>query len=78
MVGSQVVIRWKLAVLMAERNISNKELAVLIGMNPKSISRLKVRRRLTRIDESTLNALCQALQCQPGDLMVYEEDRDEP
>jgi putative transcriptional regulator len=73
-----VVIRWKLAVLMAERNISNKELAVLIGMNPKSISRLKVRRRLTRIDESTLNSLCQALQCQPGDLMVYEEDRDAP
>ncbi len=72
------MIRWKLAVLMAERNISNKELAVLIGMNPKSISRLKVRRRLTRIDESTLNALCQALQCQPGDLMVYEEDRDDP
>lgn len=73
-----MVIRWKLAVLMAERNISNKELAVLIGMNPKSVSRLKVRRRLTRIDESTLNALCQALQCQPGDLMVYEEDRDDP
>lgn len=71
------MIRWKLAILMAERNISNKELAVLIGMNPKSISRLKVRRRLTRIDESTLNALCQALQCQPGDLMVYEEDRDD-
>ncbi|HBE16023.1 MAG TPA: transcriptional regulator, partial [Cyanobacteria bacterium UBA11367] len=62
----------------AERNISNKELAVLIGMNPKSVSRLKVRRRLTRIDESTLNALCQALQCQPGDLMVYEEDLPDP
>ncbi|HBE60139.1 MAG TPA: transcriptional regulator [Cyanobacteria bacterium UBA11149] len=72
------MIRWKLAVLMAERNISNKELAVLIGMNPKSVSRLKVRRRLTRIDESTLNALCQALQCQPGDLMVYEEDLPDP
>jgi putative transcriptional regulator len=71
------VIRWKLAVVMAERNISNKELAVLIGMNPKSVSRLKVRRRLTRIDESTLNALCQALQCQPGDLMVYEENEDD-
>jgi putative transcriptional regulator len=68
------VIQWKLAVVMAERNISNKELAVLIGMNPKSVSRLKVRRRLTRIDESTLNSLCKALKCQPGDLMVYEED----
>ncbi len=67
------MIHWRLAVVMAERNISNKELALLIGMNPKSVSRLKVRRRLTRIDESTLDALCQALKCQPGDLMVYEE-----
>ncbi len=70
------MIRWRLAVVMAERNISNKELALLIGMNPKSVSRLKVRRRLTRIDESTLNSLCQALKCQPGDLMVYEEDEE--
>ncbi|MBW4466374.1 MAG: helix-turn-helix transcriptional regulator [Pegethrix bostrychoides GSE-TBD4-15B] len=30
--------------------------------------------RLTRIDKSTLNALCKALKCQPGDLMRYEED----
>ncbi|MEH1942859.1 MAG: helix-turn-helix transcriptional regulator [Nostoc sp.] len=70
-----MVIRWKLAVMMAERNISNKELALLTGMNARSVSRLKVRRRLTRIDESTLNALCKALKCQPGDLLVYEEDK---
>jgi putative transcriptional regulator len=69
------VIHWKLAVVMAERNISNKELAVLIGMTPRSVSRLKVRRYLTRIDGDTLNALCKALKCQPGDLMVYEEDK---
>jgi putative transcriptional regulator len=62
---------------MAERNISNKELALLIGMNPKSVSRLKVRRRLTRIDEPTLNSICKALKCQPGDLMVYEEDESD-
>ncbi len=69
-----MVIRWKLAVVMAERDIRNKELALLIGMNPRSVSRLKTRRRLTRIDEPTLNALCKALKCQPGDLMVYEEN----
>lgn len=68
------MIRWKLAVVMAERNISNKELAALIGMHPTSVSKIKTRRRLTRIDESTLDALCKALNCQPGDLMVYEED----
>jgi putative transcriptional regulator len=71
------VIRWKLAVVMAERNISNKELAVLIGMHPTSVSKIKTRRRLTRIDEATLSALCRALKCQPGDLMVYEEDESD-
>ncbi|HEY9902034.1 MAG TPA: helix-turn-helix transcriptional regulator [Candidatus Sericytochromatia bacterium] len=68
------MIHWRLAVVMAERNINNKELALLIGMNPTSVSRLKARRRLTRIDEATLNSLCKALKCQPGDLMLYEED----
>lgn len=68
------MIRWKLAVVMADRNISNKELAARVGMHPTSVSKIKTRRRLTRIDESTLNALCKALNCQPGDLMVYEED----
>ncbi|MBE9164276.1 helix-turn-helix transcriptional regulator [Tychonema sp. LEGE 06208] len=68
------MIRWKLAVVMADRNISNKELAARIGMHPTSVSKIKTRRRLTRIDEATLSALCKALNCQPGDLMVYEED----
>lgn len=60
--------------MMAERNINNKELAALTGMHPTSISRLKTRRHLTRIDQETLNTLCEALSCQPGDLMVYEKD----
>ncbi|NEP16627.1 MAG: helix-turn-helix transcriptional regulator [Leptolyngbya sp. SIO4C1] len=59
---------------MAERDVSNKELAVKTGMNQTSISRLKTRRRLTRIDEATLDALCRALNCQPGDLMIYEQE----
>lgn len=67
-----VVIEWRLAIVMAERNISNKELAAATGMNPRSISRLKVRRRFTRIDEATLDALCVALRCQPGDLLVHQ------
>ncbi|HAX76756.1 MAG TPA: transcriptional regulator [Cyanobacteria bacterium UBA11372] len=70
------MILWRLAVVMAERNISNKELASLIGKHPNSISRLKQHRRLPRIDESLLDALCKALKCQPGDLIVYEDDRE--
>ncbi|NJR65842.1 MAG: helix-turn-helix transcriptional regulator [Leptolyngbyaceae cyanobacterium CRU_2_3] len=61
---------------MAERDINNKELASLIGMHPTSVSRLRSRRRFTRIDEGTLEALCKALKCQPGDLMVYEESNE--
>ena len=72
-----MVIRWKLAVVMAERNISNKELAARVGMHPTSVSKIKTRRRLTRIDETTLDALCKALNCQPGDLMVYEEENSD-
>ncbi|NJL39592.1 MAG: helix-turn-helix transcriptional regulator [Leptolyngbyaceae cyanobacterium SM1_4_3] len=34
---------------------------------------MRTRRRSTRIDEPTLDALCKVLSCQPGDLMVYEE-----
>jgi putative transcriptional regulator len=59
---------------MADRGISNKELAVATGLNQRSISRLKLRRQLTRVDQETLNALCKALSCQPGDLMSYEPD----
>lgn len=69
-----MVIRWKLALVMADRGISNKELAVATGLNQRSISRLKLRRQLTRVDQETLNALCKALSCQPGDLMSYEPD----
>ncbi|MBD0337233.1 MAG: helix-turn-helix transcriptional regulator [Cyanobacteria bacterium Co-bin13] len=61
---------------MAERGMSNKELAVITGMTPNSVSRLKTRRYLTRVDQETLDALCKALKCQPGDLMVYEETSD--
>ena len=59
---------------MAERRISNKELAILVGKHPNTVSRLRQHDRFPKIDESTLNALCQALNCQPGDLMVYEPD----
>ncbi|MBD0311084.1 MAG: helix-turn-helix transcriptional regulator [Microcoleus sp. T1-bin1] len=62
---------------MADRNISNKELAARVGMHPTSVSKIKTRRRLTRIDETTLDSLCKALNCQPGDLMVYEEENSD-
>jgi putative transcriptional regulator len=61
---------------MAEREIANKDLARLINLHPTSVSRLR-KRRLLKLDVPMLNALCKALKCQPGDLLVYEEDESE-
>lgn len=71
------VIRWKLAVVMADRNISSKELASRTGMHVTTLSKLRTRRYPTRIDVDTLNALCEVLECQPGDLLVYEKEKKE-
>lgn len=68
------MILWRLAVVMAERDITNKELASRIGKHPHSVSRLKQHRCLPRINKSLLDSLCKALKCQSGDLIVYQED----
>lgn len=61
---------------MAEREITNKDLARLVDLHPTSVSRLR-KRRLLKLDVPTLDALCKVLKCQPGDLLVYEEDESE-
>nr|WP_277882711.1 helix-turn-helix transcriptional regulator [Oscillatoria sp. FACHB-1406] len=65
-----------MAVIMADREMSNKELARLVDLHPTSVSRLR-KRPLLKLDIPTLDALCKALNCQPGDLLVYEEDESE-
>ncbi|MDY6786246.1 MAG: helix-turn-helix transcriptional regulator [Cyanobacteriota bacterium] len=70
-----MAIRWRLAVMMAEREMANKELAQLIDKHPTTISRLRTHCPL-KLDIETLTALCKALKCQPGDLLVYEEEKD--
>jgi len=66
------VIEWRLNVLMAERRISGSELAERMGMNRVSVSRLKNSLTMPRLNEATLDKLCQALDCQPGDLLRYK------
>ena len=72
-------IKWRLAVLMADREIDYKELAVLTGFHEKTVSKHKNLRVMpSRLEDSTLFKYCQALKCQPGDLLVYigEESKD--
>ena len=66
-------IQWRLKVVMAERDVAPSQLAELTGMHPTTISKLR-NQRIDRYDRVTLNKLCQALNCQPGDLLRYVAD----
>ena len=70
------MIRIKLDVMMAERQISAGVLAERIDLTPANLSILK-NNKAKAIRFSTLEALCRELQCQPGDILEYVEDSKE-
>lgn len=61
-----------LDVMMAKRKISLSDLAEKIDITPANLSILK-NGRGKAVRFSTLNKLCEVLNCQPGDLMEYIE-----
>ena len=69
------MIRIKLDVMMAERQISAGELAERIDLTPANLSILK-NNKAKAIRFSTLEALCRELQCQPGDILEYVPDSE--
>lgn len=58
-------------VMLAKRKMSVTELADRVGITMANISILK-NGKAKAIRLSTLEAICQALQCQPGDLLEYK------
>ena len=60
-------------VLMAKRKMSSQELAEKIGITQANLSILKTG-KAKAIRFSTLEAICKALDCQPGDILEYRED----
>lgn len=62
---------------LAERKVTSKELAERIGISPVNLSRIKTG-RITAIRFSTLDAICEALDCQPGDILEYLPDDEVP
>lgn len=58
--------------VMLEHKISLNELAEKIGITNVNLSKLK-NNKVTAIRFSTLEAICRILQCQPGDILKYEE-----
>lgn len=58
-------------VMLAKRKMRSKELAEKIGITEQNLSILKTG-KAKAIRLSTLEAICQALECQPGDVLEYQ------
>lgn len=67
------MIRLNLDVMMARRKMSLTELAERVGITLANLSILKTG-KARAIRFTTLDALCQALDCQPGDLLEHVPD----
>lgn len=61
--------------MMADRKIRLEDLAQRVGISPVNLSKLK-NGHATAVRFSTLEAICRELDCQPGDLLEYREDRE--
>ncbi|MDE7179016.1 MAG: helix-turn-helix transcriptional regulator [Lachnospiraceae bacterium] len=72
-----MAIMINLDVMMAMRKKSLTELAGEIDLTLANLSILK-NNKAKAIRLSTLNEICKALDCQPGDLLQYVEDEDAP
>lgn len=56
--------------VMADRKIGVNELSEIIGISPVNISRFR-QGHIKAVRFSTIEAICEALRCQPGDLIEY-------
>lgn len=62
-----------LDVMLAKRKVRSKELAEAVGITEQNLSILKTgKAKAVRL--STLDAICNYLQCHPGDILEYQDD----
>ncbi len=65
------MIRVDLDVMLARRKMSMTELSNRVGITMANLSILK-NGKAKAVRFSTLEAICKALNCQPGDILIYE------
>lgn len=66
-------IELKLDVVMADRRMSLNELAERVGISNVNLSKIK-NNKVTAVRFSTLAGICEALKCQPGDILKFVEE----
>ena len=69
-----IVVR--LDVMLALRKMKSKELAEAIGLSEQNLSALRSG-KARGVRFSTLSAICDVLECQPGDLLEFVDERGE-
>lgn len=67
------MIRVRLDVVMAERQVTGKDLAAAIGITEQNLSLLR-NGKIKGVRFTTLEGICRELGCQPGELLIYEPD----
>ncbi|MAN58259.1 MAG: transcriptional regulator [Flavobacteriaceae bacterium] len=60
-------------VMMAKRKMSLNELSEKVGVTLSNLSILKTG-KAKAVRFSTLNSICEVLECQPGDILEFQED----
>lgn len=65
-------IKVNLGVMLVKRNMKSKELAEIIGITTANLSILKSG-KAKAVRFSTLEAICEALDCQPSDILEYTQ-----
>ena len=65
-----------LDVMLAKRKMKLNELSNIVGITVSNLSILK-QGKAKAIKLSTLDAICKALDCQPGDILEYRETEDD-
>ena len=72
----EVPIILRLDRVMADRKMSLNELAERVGIANVNLSKIKTG-KVSAIRFSTLEAICEALDCQPGDILEYSPPRSD-
>lgn len=65
-----------LDVMLAMRKMKSKELAEFVGITEQNLSLIKTG-KIKGLRLSTLDSICDFLDCQPGDILKYERQDDE-
>lgn len=61
--------------VMADRKISLTELSEKVGVSNVNLSKIKTG-KVSAIRFSTLESICKTLNCQPGDILEYDADKE--